>query len=175
MQRSRQSAFTLVELLVAVSIILLVSGIGLANFVRYKEKKRVKSVTQKIYELALAAKIKAQNRQAPANEVCHTTNPISAYHFKIDTTLDPNKVSVTPVCGDDEYSVISSDDEFNLDSDLKVNRDVSIYFYSLNQTPKLDGGWPVGGQPLSITVSDGKATYGFTIDQGGNISPVEEK
>ncbi len=165
----KKYAFTLIELLVVVSIILVVSGVGLANFVRYKEKKQVESTTQRIYELAVSAKTRAQNRQAPANGVCDAANPISAYHFIINTALDPDKVSVTPICGANEYSIVSSDDEFTLDSNLQVNNDTSVYFHSLGKTPTSDGGWPV-----SIEVSDGKVTYGFTIDQGGNISQVEK-
>ena len=165
----RKHAFTLIELLVVISIILMISGLGLANFVRYKEKKQVESAARKVYELAVSAKTRAQNKQAPASGVCDATNPISAYHFRINTALDPDKVSVTPVCGSDEYDVVSSDDEFTLDSNLQVSSDASVYFYPLGKTPTSDGGWPV-----SIQVSDGKVTYGFTIDQGGNISQVEK-
>ncbi len=161
---SFNQAFTLIELLVVITIMMLITGVGLVNFTRYKEKKSVQLAAEEIYQLAVTAKTKARTRQAPIG-ACDKSNPIVGY--RLVGSAASGLVEVHPLCGVDELSPTSQSDSYQLPTNMSLNTDISVYFYSLNKGVD-------GDLPLLIQVSSQSYTFGFEIDTFGNIGEVKE-
>jgi len=166
--------FTFIELLVVVSIILLTTGMGIANFVRYQDKKEVEEAAKQVRELAIAARTKVAARETPKEVgICDPeTSPIIAFHL---VSPSPNQVEIRPVCGLDmtdlsnEGLPVSEMDKYDLPPGVSLDGGVSVYFYSLGKGANLDG----TVMPITIK-NDNDVSFGFEIDEAGNITQVVE-
>lgn len=94
MKRNYQSCpgFTLVELLIVISVTAIVTAIGIASYVDFNRAQIVNQAAKKIaQDLRMAQSLAANNQKPPSG--CGTLN---AYTFSIN--LDTRVYTITPVC-----------------------------------------------------------------------------
>jgi len=172
-----KKGFTLIEMLVTVAIMMMLVGIGTANFIKYQEKKQVKEAAEQLRQLFVSAKVKAAARQTPQSEHCAPLPdvlaqkyPIFAFHL---INVGTKTVEVHPVCGTSQANAVEEEtfliDHYTLPQDIVLDDSLSIYFYSLHN------GVDLGGSSSSkvIKVANSRYAYQFQIDRGANISEIK--
>ncbi len=169
--------FTLIEMLVTVAIMMMLVGIGTANFIHYREKKEVKEAAEQLRELFVAAKVKASARQTPESEHCSPIPdagaqkyPIFAFHL---SNVGTKTIEIHPVCGTNQANAVEEAaflvDHYTLPQNVMLDGALSVYFYSLHGGVDLGN----GNTTKLIKVANSRYAYQFQIDQGGNISEIK--
>lgn len=150
-------AYTLIELLVGISIVAIVFGVG---FVSYREFSRRQSLTgitkQLVGDLRLAQQL-ALTGQKPTGEVCTT---LIGY---IIARTSPTSYKLTADCSNDDFLIKTVD--MPADTTISVNTLISsVTFKVLGQGTSLSS-------PLTFTITNSSAgTPGtLTIGIGGDI------
>ena len=92
MNRRKKSGFTLVELLVVISVITILSSLGFATYVNFNRTQVIVQTADRIIsDLRLAQSLAANNQRPPDNEnpesetgLCGS-NPLVGYSFKMNS------------------------------------------------------------------------------------------
>jgi len=159
--------FTLIELLVTISIILLVTGAGIAGFVRFNDRQQVQTTVNQLKDYMNSAQIKA--RAGEGADSC--TSPGKLYGYRVAT--DVNKVYLRKICREPENITNVTNNELRSDFDLNnvtvvKNPNTNITFIALK------GGIDMGNNTSVIYTVTGKyATdiiYEFEVFSTGEIS-----
>ncbi len=90
--KTKQNAFTLIEVLVAAGIILILVGLGIANYIRFNDRQKIRQA----HELLRQAVSDAQN--SARNGKLRGCQQLQAYQVE----LNPTSISIEPVCSDDD-------------------------------------------------------------------------
>lgn len=88
------SGFTLIELITAITIMALLSTVGIASFVNYSRSQQVFTATQNVVTALQLAKANASSQVKPVS----CSDPLSGYQVSIDA--NGNTYSLEAVCGD---------------------------------------------------------------------------
>lgn len=164
------TGFTLIELLITISIILLVTGAGIAGFINFNDRQQVQTTVNNVKDLMSSAKVKARAGEGASglvvSEGCVAPNKLKGYEVVEHLTLPAvvlNRVCVNPlgvVFSTTERSIVTLD---NVDFSITN----SVTFLSLR------GGVDTGGGDVTITVNGKYATsiiYEFQVLQTGEIT-----
>jgi prepilin-type N-terminal cleavage/methylation domain-containing protein len=161
--------FTLVELLITISIILMLTGAGIAGFINFNEKQQVQTTVKQVQDLMRAAQIKARAGEG-ANETnpekgCLTTENLKGYEVAKDPTLPV--VLLNRICVNSSTLVARSTERSSF---TLINVNISLDPVTFLA---LQGGVDTGGSDVTITVSGTYATsnvYEFQVLQTGEIT-----
>ena len=164
-------AFTLVEMIVTVSIMLMIAGGGIAAFIRFNDKQTVQVAVKDLQTLLRAAQIKAkvgENAEGCRTNFLPTVLSLRSYRVNIDQ--DTNTAILSAVCTDQKFppygrieyierSRISFDS--NVTARIQGGGNLDVEFLSL-----LGG---VDGAGIVEISRNGTSTYEFEISPGGEI------
>lgn len=91
-----EKGFTLTELLVAITIMAILSSVGIASFVSYSRTQELNSATQDVVTMLQLAKASANSQIKPSS-----CTPGSLKAYKVFTSSSDNNFFSEPVCDDD--------------------------------------------------------------------------
>lgn len=94
-----QKGFTFIELLVVISIIAILSTIGIASFVDYSRVQTMSNAVQDVTTMLQNAKASAESQLKPVDNVC-TGAPLTGYKVVITTVA--RQYYIVPECGGNE-------------------------------------------------------------------------
>jgi type II secretory pathway pseudopilin PulG len=157
----KSSAFSLIELLVSVTIILLMVGGAIVGYTNYTEKQRLVAATEKLQsgfrEAQNMARIGSLGNCAELDYI--------DFAFYIDGGNDYLTYRTTIYCANGDSEILPY---VNIDEDLSLSADVwQIKFYPYDNLT-------LGNPPqtnISTTLSSTRSTHQaiISIDQGGSI------
>lgn len=146
-----QAAFTMVELIIAISITLLLVGGGIAAFIEFNDKQAIRASAEELQIYLRTAQTKARLGERPAG--CDHLNS-----YAVKATAGSNQISLVANCDSGEQAY----DTYSFPSNISIQDELNVAFYSLH------GGVSGAG---TIRVIDGSGrTYSFDINQGGEIT-----
>lgn len=165
------NGFTLIELLVTVSIILLVTGAGIAGFVNFNDRQQVQTTVKEVQDLMRAAQVKARSGEgaigASVAEGCVVPNKLKGY----EVTVGNGVVLLNRICVDPITTLVASTTERsrvtleNVSVELDPSNTVTFL--------ALKGGVDLGGAAsLTVTVEGtySSTTYTFQVLSTGEIT-----
>ena len=95
--RKKSSGFTLVELLVVISIICILSVVGIASYINFSRSQTVTQAARKIVQDMRLAQSLANNNQKPEPNVCFNgCKTLDGYTFSLDH--DTGKYDIFAYC-----------------------------------------------------------------------------
>ena len=157
------SGYTLIEILVSLTIIGLLFGIGYVNFRDFSRRQAIAGAAKKIQgDLNLTQQL-ALSGQKPDDINCNPPNLLSGYNFKI---IPPSEYVIEANCTGSSTAVIYKN--VALSSDIIISSDslTTISFKVLGQGTNIVQG---GSVVLTLTQSQTKNKFDITIGAGGNI------
>ncbi len=153
----KQTGFTLIELMVVMSITAILSGTGFIAFGEIQQQQLLKKTVKQIRIGLNEAKVKAFYGTKPAS--C-TNGKFEGSRFV--TNADGKSYSVSILCSDADNSEVIN--QTQLDSGVTLTPNTSITFNSLNQGTDL----PLSGATLTVTVGSDKTAF-ITVTPTGEI------
>lgn len=167
------SGFTLIELLIAVSVILIFSGLSLASFNQFNEAKKLEAETKKFIEvLELAKKKITSGDKSNLSEGSNNYSGCDLTEYKVTITL-PSEYSIK--------AKVCDNGEGGCDLTSGSCQDINIHSFRSSQDITLSSSGDVVFQPFGkvstevcITITNtvtGKAKY-VKVEQSGTISIV---
>lgn len=154
----RRAGFTLVEMLVTVSIMLILVGGGIANFVRFNERQLVQSNGKEVKSLIEAGRARARSGDTP--DGC-----AGLQGYRVTGLANSDVVNLEAVCGNDDY-VVST----HTLPTRGAGASMSVRFASDTEvTFKLLHGGVEGDTDINLVTVPERYTYTFTINPAGNI------
>lgn len=166
--------FTLVELLVSISVVAILSGIGLAAFSSFNRRQIVASATRQLLSDLRLAQSKADSNEKPL--YCKTNElDLLGYEFFIKKEVSPHWCyTITPVCAD-LSSPLPSIKTVDIPEVISLacitcpnpNDNVQIFFKTLRQGVASSGF--NSDSKLIITLTGYGATRSATLTSSGEI------
>ena len=168
------TGFTIIELLVTVSVMAILLGISLAGYLQFNQKQRVQQTARDVRQLFVETRRKAQVKDQTGCEGDTVTGyaEVSSYSVQIkDQGSTIGIYSLADCIPDNSGNNVKF---LTVPSGLEVMPD---YDYLLTYSPlTTQVGCPTVpcvGLPHSIVISDGQTRFGFSITAGGQITGVE--
>lgn len=155
------SGFTLIELLVVASLALLITGIGIANFIRFNERQQLESVGRKVQSMFQTARAKSQIREVPSG--C-----AELMGYKMSKKSTPPEFSLSVICKNSNDKLL---DSYSIPSKYTV----SGSFDNITYLPLGEGvSSTTALSDKSIVISEDGGGYKLTlnISKSGNIGEV---
>lgn len=147
-----KKGFTLVEILVAISIIGLLSSVGLATYINFNRNQLVTQSCQKIVEDLRLTQSLAANNQKPQD-----CDALSSWTF---TFLPQNHYQITAECSS---PVLFKEDSVPPSPVLILDGFTQVKFKVLRQGIVITGGY-------TLTITGFNKTKTITISEAGEIS-----
>jgi prepilin-type N-terminal cleavage/methylation domain-containing protein len=145
------SGFTMIELLVAITILLLLLGSGIASYVRLNDKQTLVTNGRKLQLYFRTAQKRARVGDKPTGCVNLTGYSVVA------AAVDAAVVQLNAICTNATYL----DDSFTLPAGVAPQTAINVQF------KVLQGG---ASPPSTITLTGSGKSFSFTIGAGGDIS-----
>lgn len=162
----RNSGFTLIELLVTISIILLMTGAGIAGFVNFNDRQQVQTTVNELKDYMRAAQIKA--RAGEGADSC--TGGGKLYGYRVSS--DASNVYLRKICKDTGGAVTNNvvRSQFALDK-VTVTRspNVNVTFLTLKGGVDTNGNASI---TYTVTGQYSTVTQAFQVFQTGEIKDV---
>jgi prepilin-type N-terminal cleavage/methylation domain-containing protein len=95
--QKKNAGFTLIELIVAVTIMALLSTFGIAGFVSYSRAQSLNTATQDFVTALQSAKAATASQVKPTT--CASTGVFQGYQIHITSSANSSSYTVGPVCG----------------------------------------------------------------------------
>ena len=153
MQKQTSTAFTLIELLVSVTILLLLTGGGIATFTNFTQKNKVLNGAQELQAYLRTAQSLARVGERPSG-----CDKLNGYEVVTSDVAGLKQVSILANCPSGNVETQT----FTLPEGVTLNADLDMIFLSLH-------GGVTGGQTVQVTNNEG-FTYQFAVTQGGEIT-----
>jgi len=152
-----QGGFTLIELMVVISITAVLGTLGIAGFVNYNQTQVLQTSANEVVTMLNLAKSRAQSQIKPS-ELCLNSESLSGYSVVIST---PRKYTLYLRCSISGDKKINEQDKL-LPTGLSFGNNSSFFF------PVQKGGVETPGQ-IVISSSDGRTKI-ITINSLGGVS-----
>lgn len=145
-----ERGFTLLELLVSVTIMMLIVGGGIASYITFNERQQLAAAAKELQGYFRSAQSRAR-----ANEVPDGCTSLQGYSVQVNQ--DDSEVRLVAECasGDIERAT------YVLSGTATPNSAINVSFATLK-------GGVTGAQ--TITLSQGSRSYSFKVTAGGEIT-----
>ena len=153
---SVSAGFSLIELIVVVSILLLITGGGIASFITFNAKQQIINGAKELQEYLRTAQTLARVGEKPAG-----CDRLTGYKTMSVAATNPKEIRVLAVC--DSGDVLR--DSFFLPEGTTLSSDIEVVFLGLH-------GGATGATTIEIT-GELDETYTFEVTQGGEINSGE--
>jgi prepilin-type N-terminal cleavage/methylation domain-containing protein len=158
----KSRGFSLIELLVVISIMMLVLGGGIATYMSFNEKQTVLEATNQLRSYLLQAQSKARN-----GVMINCTLPLKGYRVSFTNIATPLTINVQELCDDGTpQGVVGSITTHELPQGVSISNFVVTY-------KVLHGGIVENANSIDVTVSRNNRTYQFAIKNGGELTTGE--
>jgi prepilin-type N-terminal cleavage/methylation domain-containing protein len=158
----KKAGFTLVELLISISIVGLISAIGLASYIDYNRNQIVVQEAKKVVQDLRLAQSLALNNQKP--EGCGQAT-LDGYAFRLlDDDPEGYNYEILALCGEDEVSYKRG----AIAENLAISGPSEVKFKVLRQGIEF-----TGGSTITVSSSSFSQSRTITIDPGGDINVGE--
>ncbi len=164
-----KKGFTLIEMLVVISIIMLTVGFGFVNFFNFRSRQLVENTAREIVVFLRQAQNNAKLGDRGEGGGC-TKNPTAIAektgNYKLDSwqvDLSANQIEAKAICG----SANSNPKVYSLPEGVTLSPSGKINFSSLFGRTSLTG---IAND--QIRISDGQYSFQFFLEAGGAISDV---
>lgn len=156
-----RAGFTLIELLIAIGIILLVTGGGMAAYIRFNDRQTVLSAARDVQAFIRAAQIKARVKETPAN--CALTA------FEVEGQLGAGATfNMFANCGPTFTRATPAIDTYTLPASVSLAANERMRFFSLY------GDTAFVNADGTVRLSGSGVCYEFRVEPGGVMTEVEE-
>ncbi|GEM_PF-5741481 len=162
---SQQRAFTFIELMITIAVMVISLMIGITNYLRFLDKQRLYQSGAIIEAMIKDARVKAQNGFLGNEEIGFCTKLGAVEVFSSLTTEERVNVTAQLLCADNSVLVYDNylidNDQTTIDSQFKVS-----FLPLRGAIITLAGNSIASG---SATLSRDSAEVLFNLDQGGAI------
>lgn len=137
----QNAGFTLIEIVVVISIIGILSGIGFYSFVNYNHAQQLSLATQSLQTTLNLARSRAQSQVKPEDASC-MNNSLLGYKVKLSTAPDNCPITangcywLVAVCGAEDVTVYDKPTIFPQEFDNFESGKTEYFFQVLNKGVK---------------------------------------
>lgn len=173
-QINKKAGFTLIELLVVISIVLLVTGAGIAGFINFNDRQQVLTKAKEIQALMRSAQVKA--RAGEGADVCRTMSPERVFKgYRVALQADGAAVLLSRIC----VLPNGTGESPALRTSLVLGNDVNVTMIKADGNSgrvnflALRGGVQIltgDSESLTITISKNNTHYQFQVLNTGEIT-----
>lgn len=167
---SQSRAFTLIELLIAVSVIMISLSVGVANYLRFLDKQRLHQAGSQIEIMLKEARNRAQNGYLGNEEIGYCTQ-LAGVQVAF-TTDGEGKAVVNGSLSCTDGSVLTYDSYTVEQTEAAFDQQFQILFYPSRGAALSMGGAPSSSAAATLSYRDSVVT--FNLDQGGTINVIYE-
>lgn len=159
-QQKSQGGFTLIELIVAVTIMVLLTGGGIASYITFNDNQQLEGSARQIQSYLRAAQTKARVGDRPTG-----CTRLEAY--KVAVPASTNQLQLLTVCDGGVETQVQVTELTNVESvSTDQGSGLAVEFRVLHGGSSFDG---------EVTVSSPSNTREtFTISSGGEISDLDQ-
>lgn len=150
--------FTLIELMVAISITAVLGTLGIAGFTSYNKAQALQTSTNEVVTMLNSAKSRAQS-QVKLGSVCNELSPYLLKGYKVEILASDETYLLKILCEGTADEVITKK---TLPPNVIFTSGESSFFF-----PVQKGGVETVG---SITISSGGKTRTITVNSLGGVS-----
>jgi prepilin-type N-terminal cleavage/methylation domain-containing protein len=149
-----KQGFSLLEVLIVTTLVLMLTGGGIAAYINFNEKQKVVTGGQELKTYLRKAQGLARVRAVPAG-----CDSLTGYRLRV--TSGSSAVNIDAVCkgGDVNYS------SYTLPEGTTVQSDLDIIF----SDPRSEGQGLVTGYGQIVVIYGTDRTYTFEVTEGGEI------
>lgn len=169
----RKSGFTIIELLVTITVMVILLGIGLAGYIQFEQKQRVQQSARDVRQLFVETRRKAQVRDQTGCQGDNVTGYADVASYEVQRKVSNGFVSVYSITNCTPDGSGRNVQSLNLPASLDM---IPAYDYQLFYTPlTTQVGCPTvpcARLPHTIVISDDQTRFGFTVTKGGQIGGV---
>lgn len=148
----KKSGFTLLELLISVTIMMLLVGMGVASFITFNERQQLVGAAKELQEFFRSAQTRSRTGDVPVG--CGT---FSGYNIQM--AIDNPSVQMYAVCSNG--NVLRS--EKTLTGGARPTVAINMTFLSLK-------GGVNNASSVVLRLPSGSLTYSFRVTEGGEIT-----
>lgn len=163
--------FTLIELLVVITIMLVITGGGIAAFINFNERQAVTTSVREIQTLMRAAQIKARAGEG-ASDCTRADDNLRGYEVvyeELTRTVIMNRVCFSPTVSPSELETERT--RITLSNVTVTPPDFEVEFLALKGGVRIGNSAPA---PTTLDIVVGSTlnggSYTFTIGAGGEIT-----
>ncbi|HAZ73582.1 MAG: hypothetical protein UT13_C0001G0730 [Candidatus Pacebacteria bacterium GW2011_GWF2_38_9] len=160
-----QTAFTLVELLITVSVLVLVLTMGAVNYLRFLNKQNLYKAGSAIEVMIKDARSKAQNGFLGDEEIGFCSKLAAIEVFSIINA--ENKISLNTQVRCENNDLLTYENYLIDQNNIVLSQNFRVSFLPLRGSNVYLGGSSVASG--SATLSSGEDEVILNFDQGGNI------
>jgi prepilin-type N-terminal cleavage/methylation domain-containing protein len=155
----KTNGYTLIEILVAITIIVIIFGVGLLNFRDFSRRQSLSSFARQVKGDLSLARENAVSGEKPASVFCSLPNTLDGYSFRLES--DTNYV-IEAVCSGGDVEVKSVD--LPLDLSIEAQLESPILFKVLSRGTNLSG-------DVTITLNQNKTgnSYNVYVTKAGEV------
>lgn len=162
---SQQRAFTFIELMITIAIMVVSLMIGITNYLRFLDKQRLYQSGAMVETLLKDARAKAQNGFLGNEEIGYCSKLGAVEVFSALNAEEKINITAQLLCADNSTLVYEN---YLIDQDGTVlNSQFKASFLPLRGATVLFGGNSVASGSASLTRDSGEVI--FNLDQGGAI------
>lgn len=157
-----QKGFTLIEISIVISILAIISTVGLASFVNFSRKQALQSSGDQLATMFNLAKSRAFSQVKP--QEC-TNQPLNGYKVVISETN--NSFELDAVCSGNVFKISENSLSQGLSFSGSDTTSTSFFFPVISGGVVISGVIP--GSPGSVVLSGFNMKKTITVDSIGNV------
>lgn len=135
---SKQAGFTLIELMVAMTIMVLLSSVGISSFVTYSRSQSLQNATQDIVTMLQLAKA-SSNSQVKPTTCTDASETLDGYEIIITSS---NTYTMGPVCNEELKQVERKDITLPKNIEFISPSQLNIIFHTVSGVVTFDSADP---------------------------------
>lgn len=147
--------FTFIEVLITITLMMIIMGLGIAAFDRFNERQRVVEAALSVQNLMRSAQIKARSGDKP-------TGCTRLESYRMTLTANSPSVTLSAVCSGPTTTIVR--ETYTMPSGIVSEANLSADFYVLRGGSNVS---PI--TPIVVKSSNNMWRYGFTASPGGAV------